>query len=132
LRQANGIIAGITGMHWRRFLVFNAIGAALWVGTWVSLGYLAGHHIGTIYHYITQYSNYVLITLAGLLAGFIAWRLLRRMHRRATSGRQSANGQPSKRRPSPSKTASTESAASQPAGARPPHREASTQFRNER
>jgi hypothetical protein len=39
LRQANGIIAGISGMRWRRFLVFNALGAALWVGTWVSLGY---------------------------------------------------------------------------------------------
>jgi membrane protein DedA with SNARE-associated domain len=28
LRQANGIIAGISGMHWRRFIVFNALGAA--------------------------------------------------------------------------------------------------------
>ena len=46
LRQANGIIAGITGMHWLRFLAFNALGAALWVGTWVSVGYFAGaaHH----------------------------------------------------------------------------------------
>ncbi len=65
LRQANGIIAGITGMHWLRFLVFNAIGAALWVGTWVSLGYLAGGNITTIYHYITLYSYYVLIALVG-------------------------------------------------------------------
>ena len=32
LRQANGIIAGTTGMHWARFLAFNAVGAALWVG----------------------------------------------------------------------------------------------------
>ena len=32
LRQANGIIAGTTGMHWARFLAFNALGAALWVG----------------------------------------------------------------------------------------------------
>src|SRR5262249_39609224 len=32
LRQANGIIAGISGLRWTRFLVFNAIGAALWVG----------------------------------------------------------------------------------------------------
>jgi membrane protein DedA with SNARE-associated domain len=30
LRQANGIIAGISGIHWAKFLVFNAI-AALWV-----------------------------------------------------------------------------------------------------
>src|SRR5215475_10900188 len=34
LRQANGIIAGISGLRWTRFLVFNAIGAALWVGVW--------------------------------------------------------------------------------------------------
>ena len=32
LRQANGIIAGMSGIHWAKFLVFNAIGAALWVG----------------------------------------------------------------------------------------------------
>ncbi len=81
LRQANGIIAGITGMHWLRFLIFNAIGAALWVGTWVSLGYLAGNHITTIYHYITLYSYYVLIALAVLLVGYIAWRLWRRRRR---------------------------------------------------
>src|SRR6266487_2433156 len=31
LRQANGIIAGTTGMRWLRFLAFNALGAALWV-----------------------------------------------------------------------------------------------------
>src|SRR5580704_16442732 len=81
LRQANGIIAGITGMHWLRFLIFNAIGAALWVGTWVSLGYFAGNHITTIYHYITLYSYYVLIAVAILLAGYIAWRLRRRRRR---------------------------------------------------
>jgi membrane protein DedA with SNARE-associated domain len=78
LRQANGIIAGITGLRWPRFLAFNALGAALWAGTWVSLGYLAGSHIGTIYHYITEYSLYLLIALAVLLTGYIAWRLLRR------------------------------------------------------
>ena len=82
LRQANGIIAGITGMHWLRFLVFNAIGAALWVGTWVSLGYLAGNHIATIYHYITLYSYYVLSALVVLIVGYIVWR---RRRRRAAS-----------------------------------------------
>jgi membrane protein DedA with SNARE-associated domain len=83
LRQANGIIAGITGMHWLRFLAYNALGAALWVGTWVSLGYLAGDHISTIYHYISRYSLYALIALAVLAAAYIAWRLLRRGRRRA-------------------------------------------------
>jgi membrane protein DedA with SNARE-associated domain len=85
LRQANGIIAGITGMHWLRFLIFNAIGAALWVGTWVSAGYFAGNHIGTIYHYINLYSYYVLIALAVVLLGYIAWHLRRRRRRRAAA-----------------------------------------------
>ena len=50
LRQANGIIAGVSGIHWAKFLIFNAIGAALWVGVWVSVGYFSGSHIDTIYH----------------------------------------------------------------------------------
>jgi membrane protein DedA with SNARE-associated domain len=78
LRQANGIIAGITGMHWLRFLVFNAIGAALWVGTWVTIGYFAGSNITTIYHYITLYSYYVLAGLVVLIVGYIVWRRRRR------------------------------------------------------
>jgi membrane protein DedA with SNARE-associated domain len=78
LRQANGIIAGITGMHWLRFVAFNALGAALWVGTWVCVGYFAGQHITTIYHYITQYSYYALIVLAAAVAGYILFRLRRR------------------------------------------------------
>jgi membrane protein DedA with SNARE-associated domain len=82
LRQANGIIAGISGMHWRRFLAFNALGAALWVGTWVSVGYFAGQHIDTIYHYVTTYSYYALIAAAVLLAGYIGYRLVRRRRRR--------------------------------------------------
>ena len=81
LRQANGIIAGISGMRWLRFVFYNALGAALWVGTWVTLGYLAGNHINTIYHYITNYSYYALIVAAVLLASYIIWRVMRRRQR---------------------------------------------------
>lgn len=83
LRQANGIIAGISGMRWLRFLFYNAIGAALWVGTWVSIGYFAGQHISTIYHDITLYSYYVLIALAVLVVAYVVWHLRRRRQKRA-------------------------------------------------
>lgn len=98
LRQANGIIAGISGMHWRRFVAFNALGAALWVGTWVSLGYLAGDHIGTIYTNVGRYSSYLLIALAVLLAGYITRRVLRRKRRPAVQTRsQPAKSEPAKK-----------------------------------
>src|SRR5580704_16506147 len=82
LRQANGIVAGITGMRWLRFVAFNALGAALWVGTWVSIGYLAGSHIDTIYSYITRYSYYALIAAGVVIAALIARHLLRRRRAR--------------------------------------------------
>ena len=82
LRQANGIVAGITGMHWKRFIPFNALGAALWVGLWVSVGYLAGNHITTIYDQITRYSLYVLIVLAVAVVALIGWRVRRHLRER--------------------------------------------------
>jgi len=86
LRQANGIIAGITGMHWLRFLIFNAIGAALWVGSWVTAGYFAGNHIAAIYHYVNLYSYYALIALVLLALVYVIRRLRRRRQRLAAAG----------------------------------------------
>ena len=77
LRQANGIIAGITKMHWLRFLAYNALGAALWVGTWVSIGYFAGQHINTIYSVITRYSLYVAIAAVVVIVALIARHVIR-------------------------------------------------------
>ena len=98
LRQANGIIAGISGMHWRRFVVYNALGAALWVGTWVTVGYVAGNHISTIYHYITVYSYYVLIAAAVLLAAYVTRRILRRRSRTAQQAASEPPEEPAPRK----------------------------------
>jgi membrane protein DedA with SNARE-associated domain len=78
LRQANGIIAGICGMHWARFLLFNMIGAALWVTAWTSIGYFSGSHIDTIYHDATRYSTYLAVAVGVLALFFLTRHLLRR------------------------------------------------------
>ena len=85
LRQLNGIIAGLAGMAWPRFLIFNAIGAVLWVGTWAMLGDLAGSHIDTIYTYITRYSLYLLIAAVIVAAALIARATLRRKSQASSS-----------------------------------------------
>ena len=59
LRQANGIIAGTSGMHWAKFVVFNAIGAALWVAVWTTIGYVSGSHIDSVYATATRYGTYL-------------------------------------------------------------------------
>jgi membrane protein DedA with SNARE-associated domain len=89
LREANGIIAGITQMRWITFMIFNAIGACAWVATWLTLGEVAGDHIATIYANINRYFLYVLIVVVVLLAAYIARRLLRR---RRAHGAEEAPG----------------------------------------
>ena len=83
LRQANGIIAGISGMHWAKFLVFNAIGAALWVAVWVSVGYFSGSHIDSIYNTAARYSTYLAIAAGIVVLAWVARAAWRRRARRA-------------------------------------------------
>jgi membrane protein DedA with SNARE-associated domain len=85
LRQANGIIAGISGMHWARFLAYNALGAALWVAVWTCVGYFAGDHLTPIYNAFTRAGIYALIAAVVLLAAYIAWRVVKARRKRAAA-----------------------------------------------
>jgi membrane protein DedA with SNARE-associated domain len=86
LRQANGIIAGTAGIHWARFLLFNAIGAALWVAVWTSVGYFSGSHINTIYNDATRYDTYFAAAFGVLALAYIARRVVRARRARARNG----------------------------------------------
>jgi membrane protein DedA with SNARE-associated domain len=92
LRQANGLIAGMIGMHWLKFVAFNALGAALWVGTWVSVGYFAGQHITAIYDAISRYSLYAAIAAAVVIVAWIGLRIRRRRQRLAAATPGGATG----------------------------------------
>lgn len=83
LRQANGIVAGLTRMPWPRFVAFNALGAALWVALWSCTGYFAGSHVTAIYHAVGNIS--LLLAALAVLALLVAWR--RHRHRRGDGGR---------------------------------------------
>jgi membrane protein DedA with SNARE-associated domain len=48
LRQLNGIVAGTLGMSWWRFLVCNAVGAALWVLIWMVGAFYISQHASVL------------------------------------------------------------------------------------
>jgi membrane protein DedA with SNARE-associated domain len=83
LRQINGLLAGIAGMHWLKFLGYNALGAVLWVGAWCALGYLGGEHIAEIYDTFERYKWYVIGALVVVVAIVIAHRVRRGRAERA-------------------------------------------------
>ncbi|WP_097328580.1 DedA family protein [Paractinoplanes atraurantiacus] len=78
LRQFNGIVAGLSGMHYRKFIAWNALGAALWVGLWSTGGYFAGDHIEQI---AKAASRYLVVAVAVAVLAVIAYVWRRRRHR---------------------------------------------------
>jgi membrane protein DedA with SNARE-associated domain len=124
LRQANGLIAGITHMHWLRFIAFNALGAALWVGTWVSVGYFAGQNITTIYNAITTYSLYAAIAAVVAIAALVFYRLRKRKRRRAeavaaqAAGNENGDAEPTAANAPGTEAAKTQAAKTQASDAR--------------
>jgi membrane protein DedA with SNARE-associated domain len=75
LRQLNGLAAGVGGMHWARFAAANALGAALWVGTWATLAYRFGPQVEAalpaLWHHVSRYAVPVVPVLAVALV--LAW-----------------------------------------------------------
>ena len=83
MRIIAGPLAGVLHMPWRKFVVFNFLGAAVWVAVISSVGYFFGRHweeLGRIMKGI----NAVVLLAAVLLAAFFWWR----------QRRKSANRQP--------------------------------------
>lgn len=84
LRQLNGVIAGITAMSWRPFLLYNTIGAALWVGLWTTIAYLAGTNIGRVTGLIHRYQWFAIGLAAVAIGGYVTVHMRRRRRRRDT------------------------------------------------
>jgi membrane protein DedA with SNARE-associated domain len=96
LRQLNGVIAGITAMPWRTFLIYNAIGAALWVGWWTTISYLLGTHIVEIVEHTDRYKWLAIAVIAVAVATYatVHVRHIRRRRARADLSRATEEDMP--------------------------------------
>ncbi len=65
LRQFNGITAGTVAMPWPKFLLYNALGAALWTAVWGYGAYALGHHMTAILPWVHRF-GYAAATVAAL------------------------------------------------------------------
>ena len=82
LRQLNGVVAGSMEMPWRRFVLFNMLGAAQWVLAWTVAGYYVGLH-GTEIAALTHKIGYAGVAAALIAAtAALAVVVLRRIGRR--------------------------------------------------
>ena len=63
LRILAALLAGINHMHWRRFLIFNALGAILWA----SVDGAAGYFLGRKVHQLSASTGIIIFILAFLI-----------------------------------------------------------------
>ena len=71
LRQLNGIVAGILGMSWRRFLLFNALGGVLWVTVWVLAATYFTEHLAIL----TTLAHHTKVVAIMLVVGILIFAL---------------------------------------------------------
>jgi membrane-associated protein len=73
MRIIAGPMAGALRMPWRKFLVFNFLGAALWVAVISSAGFFFGQHWGELVRDLKRFHLAAAI-VAVLALGFWWWR----------------------------------------------------------
>ena len=85
IRIIAGPLAGVLRMPWKRFVVFNFLGAAVWVSVISSAGYFFGRHWERLERSMKRFDVIVAITVV-LLAVFLWWRGRRRGSSPGASG----------------------------------------------
>lgn len=71
-------LAGLIRMHLFRFVLFDGVGAFIWVGVYAGLGYLFSDQLQQIAAYAARLSTSLLVILIGSLSAFVGWKYSRR------------------------------------------------------
>lgn len=78
LRVFGALVAGISGMRWRTFLLYNVMGGTVWATAAVMAGYLLSGSIGLVQHWLGKAS--IALVAVVVLALFL-YRCYRRIYR---------------------------------------------------
>ena len=73
MRIIAGPMAGVLRMSWKKFALFNFLGAAVWVSVISSVGYFFGRHWEKLERGMKRFDVMVAIVVV-LIAGFLWWR----------------------------------------------------------
>jgi membrane protein DedA with SNARE-associated domain len=71
-------LAGIFRIRVPRFLLYDTLGAILWVGSFAALGYLFSDQLGQVAARAAQLGALLVLILAGALAAYIAYKYVQR------------------------------------------------------
>ena len=73
MRVIAGPLAGVLRMHWRKFVLFNFLGASLWVTVISFVGYFFGSEWDRLLHYMKRF-NLAIAAIFVLILVVFWWR----------------------------------------------------------
>jgi membrane protein DedA with SNARE-associated domain/rhodanese-related sulfurtransferase len=71
-------LAGIIRMGWRRFVLFDALGALFWSGAFMTTGYAFGGELERIAARVAYLGEWLLVIVVAAFAAYIGWKYYNR------------------------------------------------------
>jgi membrane protein DedA with SNARE-associated domain len=78
LNAVSAPLAAISGVSFGRFVVFDTLGALLWIGTFTGLGYIFSGELDKVGDFAARMGSGVVVLAVALLAAWIGWKFLQR------------------------------------------------------
>jgi membrane protein DedA with SNARE-associated domain len=75
-RHFTAFVAGMSNLEYRIFAAFAYPGAAIWVGSFLTLGYFVGDNWQTAFALVHRYT--LIVTVAAVLVAGVAWWIRKR------------------------------------------------------
>jgi membrane protein DedA with SNARE-associated domain/rhodanese-related sulfurtransferase len=73
-------LAGVFGMHTRRFVLYDAVGVLLWSSAYFAAGYVSAEELALIRRHMPGPSLAVVASVAGAFCVYLLWKHVRRRH----------------------------------------------------
>jgi membrane protein DedA with SNARE-associated domain len=71
-------LAGSSGVGWREFLLFDVLGASLWISSWGTVGYLFSEQLEEIGGIVGRAGFRLFLLILAGIGGWIAWKYFQR------------------------------------------------------
>ena len=78
LNAVSAPLAAISGVSFGRFVLFDALGALIWIGAFTGLGYIFSDELDRVGDYAARMGSWVAVLAVGLLAAWIGGKFWQR------------------------------------------------------
>jgi len=71
-------LAGSARVSWPRFLIFDLMGAVVWISSWCTAGYIFSEQLEVVGDVVGRAGFRLLLSIVALIGGWIGWKYLQR------------------------------------------------------